>query len=64
MSDQLAALRQLRDCGVIRVRFDSAPLQALWALGLATEHPADDDEEALGYRLTAQGRPLAKEVLK
>lgn len=48
-----AALRALRDCGVVRVRFDHPGYIALFEAGLATATPVDDDEDALDYRLAA-----------
>lgn len=45
------ALRALRDCGVIRTRFDHLGMIELHEMGIATATPVDDDEDALDYRL-------------
>ena len=47
---EVAAARALRDCGVIRVRFDHPGYISLYEKGLVRADPVDGDDDALDYR--------------
>lgn len=63
MNPRLAAVRQLRDCGVVRTRFHHAEFVALMEGGIAEPAIVADDERGLDWRLTEKGRGLAAVVL-
>lgn len=64
MNPRLAALRQLRDCGVVRTRFHHAEFVALMAGGVAEPSIVAEDDRGLDWRLTDQGRRMAAKLLK
>lgn len=53
-------LRAIRDCGVLRVTFDNDALVEAWELGLVDASPATENEDALDFRLTAEGLRAVK----
>jgi hypothetical protein len=57
-----AALRQLRDCGVIRTRFEHVGLIGLYEEGLVDADPVADDDEAVDFRLNVHGRAAVREA--
>jgi len=64
VSPRLAALRQLRDCGVVRTRFHHAEFAALMDGGIAEPAIVPDDDRGLDWRLTEKGRSMAAHLLK
>lgn len=58
--DRLLALRQLRDCGVVRARWDHPGLSALYRSNDAEARPVPPDMRVVDYRLTARGRHAAQ----
>lgn len=63
-NEGLAALRRLRDCGVLRVSYDDDAMINLFERGLADTTPVADNEDALDYRLTRAGRVVAEKALR
>jgi hypothetical protein len=51
-----AWLRAIADCGTLRVAFDCPALIEAWEIGLVDCSPVDRREDALDFRLTADGR--------
>lgn len=64
MSPRLAALRQLRDCRVVRTRFHHAGFVELMEGGIAEPSIVADDDRGLDWRLTDKGRLMAAHILK
>lgn len=48
---------------MIRTRFDHDGLIALYEAGFVDASPVEDDEDAVDYRLTTEGRSLARREL-
>lgn len=59
--DQLSALRALRDLGVVRATGTQPGFEGLFGRGLASRVQAPGG--LYDYRLTADGRQFAKEIL-
>lgn len=59
-ADALAALRALRDLGVVRARWDHPGYRQLRERRLVTCELADQDFD---YRLTPRGQAVAEETL-
>jgi hypothetical protein len=57
-----SALRALRDCGPILVRFDHKGYGDLFDAGLVSPSLIGDDEDMLVFRLTPAGEAAAKEL--
>jgi len=64
MSARLEALRQLRDCGVVRTRFHHQGFADLLDLGIADPAIVPDDDNGLDWRLTDKGRHVAAVAFK
>lgn len=64
VSDAARALRQLRDCGIVRTRFHHAGFAELMGLGLADPAIVADDDRGPDWRLTDDGRDVAAEFLE
>jgi hypothetical protein len=64
----LAALRALRDCGVVRARLQHPGFSSLFALGLAKMRPfpqhEGDQHPRRDFMLTTRGKAVANAVLK
>ena len=52
---RLSAFRAVRDCGVIRTRFDHPGLASLFEDGLVDYHRVAGDQNALDWQFTPEG---------
>lgn len=60
--ERAAALRQLRDCRVVRCAHDHSGFLSLAAYGLAEPSEVDGNEDAMDWRLTFEGMRAAREL--